>query len=218
MNQPDRRVAIVDDHPLLKAGLTVQLAEVGLEVELPELTSPHQIIEWIEQRSLACAVLDLGLPTDGGGLALIEPMVAAGTPVVVLTGETEPALLAETIGRGATVVLGKTEPLRDIVETIQLVCDGGHAKPHQRSALLAESQRRQRERDERLAPFLSLSPRERLVLAGLTEGRCVAELAERDFVSVQTVRTQIKSVLRKLGVRSQLEAVARANASGWCPD
>lgn len=209
------RIAIVDDHPLLRMGLAAHLTEVGLAVELPELQTAPQIVEWIGCRSLACVVLDLGLPTEGGGLALIEPVVATGTPVVVLTGETEPALLAESIGRGAQIVLEKAEPLAEIVEAIRLVCTGARVKPNQRSVLRAESQRLQQERDEQRAPFMTLSPREKQVLAGLMGGHGAAALAERDFVSVQTVRTQIKSLLRKLGVRTQLEAVARAHASHW---
>lgn len=215
MLEHPRRIAIVDDHPLLGSGLAAQLAEIGLAVELPELQAAPQIVEWISRRSLACVVLDLGLPTEGGGLALIEPVVATGTPVVVLTGETDPAMLAECIGRGAQLVLEKVDPLVEIVESIRLVCHGAQVKPNQWSVLRAESERLRQAQDERQAPFKALSRREKQVLAGLMEGHGAAALAERDFVSVQTVRTQIKSLLRKLGVRTQLEAVARAHASDW---
>ena len=53
------------------------------------------------------------------------------------------------------------------------------------------------------------------MLAALTEGRTAAEVAERSFVSLATVRTQIRGVLVKLGVTSQLAAVALARQSGW---
>ncbi len=66
--------------------------------------------------------------------------------------------------------------------------------------------------------FDNLSDRESQVLGGLMEGMSPAVLAERDFVSVQTVRTQIKNVLSKLGVNSQLAAVARAYEAGWNPN
>jgi DNA-binding NarL/FixJ family response regulator len=65
------------------------------------------------------------------------------------------------------------------------------------------------------AGFASLTPRERVVLAGLVGGLRPAEIARRDFVSVVTVRNQVQSILIKLNVHSQLEAVAVARWSGW---
>ena len=49
----------------------------------------------------------------------------------------------------------------------------------------------------------------------IAAGRCVAQIAEQSFVSVPTVRTQVRQVLAKLDVSSQLEAVALARRSGW---
>ena len=66
-------------------------------------------------------------------------------------------------------------------------------------------------------PFESLSRREGEVLCLLMEGHSVAKIAESSFVSIGTVRTQVKAILRKLGVNSQAAAVALAYRSGW-PD
>lgn len=63
--------------------------------------------------------------------------------------------------------------------------------------------------------FGSLTPRERAVLAGLVSGLRPADIARRDFVSVVTVRNQVQSILIKLNVHSQLEAVAVARWAGW---
>jgi DNA-binding NarL/FixJ family response regulator len=66
-----------------------------------------------------------------------------------------------------------------------------------------------------LSPFERLTARERKVLAALVEGLSAEEIAESHFVSLTTVRSQIRAVLQKLGVRSQLAAVAYANRVGW---
>ena len=71
------------------------------------------------------------------------------------------------------------------------------------------------DRDNRFMPFESLSRRENEVLCLLMEGHSVAKIAESSFVSVGTVRTQVKAILRKLGVNSQAAAVALAYRSGW---
>ena len=76
--------------------------------------------------------------------------------------------------------------------------------------------RRERDRS-RLAPFEMLTPKEEAVLIALSDGKSAADYAEEAFVSVFTVRGHIRSILTKLGVGSQLVAVALAHASGWLP-
>ena len=50
------------------------------------------------------------------------------------------------------------------------------------------------------------------------KGNRVDDIAQSDYVSVATVRSQVRSVLRKLGVQSQIQAVAMATKAGWSPD
>jgi DNA-binding NarL/FixJ family response regulator len=66
-----------------------------------------------------------------------------------------------------------------------------------------------------LAPFEELSAREREVLGALLDGKTANAIATTSFVSISTVRSQIRSVLQKLNVNSQLEAVAAATRCGW---
>lgn len=212
------RAVVVDDHPLLAFGLGAELERAGVATELAPLLSPAELVDWIGERSPDCLVVDLGLPIEGGGLALIGPAAARGVRVAVLTGETDLELWARCVVRGAEVVLAKSEPMADLVDAIVAVCAREPVRPQQRAHLLTEARRLEGERKRRLAPFGMLSRRERAVLGGLMDGHGPAQLAERDFVSVQTVRSQIKSVLRKLDARSQLEAVARAHACGWSPE
>ena len=65
--------------------------------------------------------------------------------------------------------------------------------------------------------FESLSIREREILDHLISGRQVREIAELSVVSEATVRTQVKSILSKLGVTSQLAAVTLALQTRWRP-
>ena len=69
----------------------------------------------------------------------------------------------------------------------------------------------------RLAPFEYLTPREQAVLGDLMDGHVAQEIASRSFVSVATVRSQIRAVLAKLSVHSQGGAVALAHRAGWRP-
>jgi DNA-binding NarL/FixJ family response regulator len=65
--------------------------------------------------------------------------------------------------------------------------------------------------------FHELTTREREVLGALMQGKSADTIAEESVVSVATIRTQIRSILAKLGVNSQLAAVARAQEVRWEP-
>lgn len=214
-----KRIVIVDDHPLLAAALHSELGRAGADVELLDATvGATELLNTVFANQPDCAVIDLGLPFPGGGSSLIAPIAQHDIRVVVLTGETERQLLARAADAGAEAVLSKSEPLTDIVETILMVAGGHAVRSAQRAELAAELRRLQAEQSQREAPFAGLSPRERQVLAGLMHGQGPALLAERNYVSVTTVRSQIRSVLSKLGVSSQLQAVAMAHQSGWNPE
>lgn len=66
-----------------------------------------------------------------------------------------------------------------------------------------------------LESFERLSPREQNVLISLMKGATARQIAEKDCVSLATVRSQIRSIISKLGVSSQLAAVVLAYQSGW---
>lgn len=68
-----------------------------------------------------------------------------------------------------------------------------------------------------LEDFEKLSPREQIVLMKLMQGATARQICEQDCVSIATVRSQIHSVISKLGVSTQLAAVVLAFQSGWPP-
>ncbi|MDH4074576.1 MAG: response regulator transcription factor [Acidimicrobiia bacterium] len=211
-----RQIVVVDDHPLLAIGLCRALERSGTVVEqLDPLVGAEQVLREVADRRPDCAVVDLGLPFAGGGSALIAPLVADDIRVVVLTGESDRLLLARSLMAGAEAVISKSEPLPDIVTTILLVTDGQPVRAGDRAELMADLRLVLHEQAKSDSLFAGLSPREQQVLAGLMDGHSAASLAERHFVSMATVRAQIRSVLTKLEVGSQLEAVALAHRHRW---
>lgn len=212
-----RRIGIVDDHPLLAVGLMRALERSGTVVDLLDpLVGAEQVVQAVSSCRPDCAVVDLGLPFAGGGLGLIQPLVAVDIRVVVLTGEADRLLLARSLMAGAEAVISKSEPLPDIVGTILQVTAGEPVRAGDRAELMNDLHRVLEEQGKRDSLFAALSPREQQVLAGLMDGHSAASLAERHYVSMATVRAQIRSVLNKLEVGSQLEAVALAHRNRWC--
>ena len=81
--------------------------------------------------------------------------------------------------------------------------------------LLCELHSHRRDRAAQLSRFHQLSVRESEVLEELMAGKAAADIATESYVSIATIRSQIKAILRKLEVNSQLAAVALAYRSGW---
>jgi DNA-binding NarL/FixJ family response regulator len=150
------------------------------------------------------------------GDSIIAEVVAAGVDVVVLTAEEDPVRLAECLAAGASRIVPKTLDLEvlmaQLADALEAPLERWTAREQR---ILAEASVRSEERRQRLAPFARLTSREADILAGLMGGLAATEIAEQSFVSLSTVRSQIRAVLAKLGVHSQLAAVALAHQSGW---
>ena len=136
----------------------------------------------------------------------------------MLTASTDPLLLASALEAGAHDVLPKTAPFPRLLAGIQQVLGGGSPDvENRRQDILRDARAARMEADRRLAPFLALTPREQEVLGMLMDGLQAAAIAEASYVSLATVRSQIRSILTKLGVSSQLAAVSMAIQAGWTP-
>jgi two-component system nitrate/nitrite response regulator NarL len=118
---------------------------------------------------------------------------------------------------GASEIVDGTEPFDQLFRTITRLLRFGHPRRNdgESPTPLASTPTNPSRRDSHLQTFASLTDREKVVLAELLEGHCAEEIAEAAFVSISTIRSQIKSILQKLGVNSQLAAVALARRSGW---
>jgi DNA-binding NarL/FixJ family response regulator len=214
-------VLLVDDHSLFAQSVEIGLRAAGLSARRVEPRSAAHIVAECSSEDGAIVLLDLRLGTgaDGvpiDGLDLVAPITDAGCRVVVMTGETGDGTWGTAVERGALTVLPKDCDLETLVQVLATV-HAGRPVLHEgrRQDLLAAARRERAEEERRLAPFRSLSPREDEVLRRLAVGSPAAAIAAAAYVSEATVRTQIRAVLTKLGVTSQLQAVALARRAGW---
>ncbi len=211
-----RRVLLVDDHELLGQILVEALHGEGIEAEAcsgPDAAAVHAAVA---RFSPTIVLLDLDLGRLGHGRDLIPALVEAGATVVVLTGNRDRIVHAECLAAGAAGVLGKSEPFEKVLAAIEAVAERGTAvSADERHALLTELRMKKLEERTRLEPFERLTRREREVLRALANGQRAAEIAERSYVSIETVRSQIRAILVKLNASSQLAAVAMARRAGW---
>ena len=160
------------------------------------------------------ALLDLalgrdraGAPVDGGDL--VAPLVAAGWRVLILSASTDHVRVGAALACGAVGWLPKNAPFPSLLRSLADAAHGRDVMAPERRQLLIDLHRRTlSDRQARQARIDSLTRREREVLVRLAEGHRAQAVAAEFVVSLATVRTQIRSILAKLGVSSQLEAVA----------
>ena len=210
------RLLLVDDHRLLVETLQMSLSQAGFDVSVAPCGSFAEVLAEAAAVRPTLVVLDLDLQGAGFGYDLIGPLRELGAEVLVLTGTTDRTELARCLEAGALGVASKAVGFANVLDQVRRTAAGENVTPITvRAQLLADLAAQRRADDRRRAPFESLSARERDVLRLICEGRQAAAIASASFVSLATVRTQIRSILLKLDVTSQVAAAALARQGGW---
>lgn len=210
-------ILLVEDHHLIAQSLGMAFAAEQMQVRIADLTGPEQLMASVAADPPDIALVDLELGGEiGDGTALIRPLTDLGVRVLVVSAVTDWRRLVCTLEHGAVGYLSKSGSFDNLLESVLKLVRGEHLmSPEQRQHLVNELRcRRERERGQ-WEPFDRLTRREQQVLGALGNGRSVACIAEEWVVSEATVRSQVRGVLMKLGVGSQLEAVALATRAGW---
>lgn len=211
-------LVIVDDHELLAQSLALAFSRDGIDASVLVPTTDAAILDAVADARPALVLLDLMLGAIGASLPLIDPIRSLGADVVIMTGEENPIAWAECFEAGAADVVSKSEAFETLVDRISAIAVGRSVHTEARRAeYLALLREHRLTETVRLEPFERLTAREREVLAYLLEGVAAEEIADRTFVALATVRSHIRAILTKLGVNSQLAAVAAARHAGWVP-
>jgi two-component system, NarL family, nitrate/nitrite response regulator NarL len=216
----ERRVLIVEDHRLFAEAVDLALSVEGYAVHRievpPDPGSPGALVTEIVKQQPLVVLLDLDLGRFGDGVRLIEPIARSGANVIVVTGSTDRARWGDAVQAGARKVLSKSQPLSDILATVRRIIAGLPVMDREeREELVSEWTRFREELHEVRERLEQLTNREGVVLGHLMKGRAVRQIAGMSTVSEATVRTQVKSILAKLEVSSQLAAVGMAHEIGW---
>ena len=200
MHVTTTRVLVIDDHRVFTDLLALGL---GLQADLECVAVAHTAHEGLAAAAatdFAVALVDLQLP-DASGLDTIGRLrkLRPHARVVVLTAHPRPDLAERALAAGAVGFLGKDAPLARILAAVR-TADADH--PVLDPALPVAR------------PGVRLTPREHDVLRQLGLGLDATRAAAALGMSVATARGHIKSLLAKLDVHSQLDAVVSAERLG----
>jgi two-component system, NarL family, nitrate/nitrite response regulator NarL len=213
------RVLVVDDHDLFVQALVLALRLEGFGAEGVPATDRESVMAAVEGLEPRVVLLDIALgPEQERGTALIQPVRERGAAVIVVTALDDREEHAACFEAGALSVIHKSTSMDRLVVAAREALEMRSVQSkHDRDELLTELYRNRAARVEQTRPFERLTPREQQVLAALVEGKTAEMIAAHSTVSITTVRSQIQSLLLKLGVRTQLGAVALARQAGWTP-
>lgn len=211
---PHSSILIVDVHELVGWSLAWCLRDAGEPAAFCPARSVDDIPGIVRRGAPGLLVLELrlGCHADGhrvDGPGLIGTVTDRGWRAVVLTGTAGQTEIGAALDAGAFGWMPKTLPFPALLSRLRAARAGRPIMPEdQRRALVERSREQTSEREHDRAALSTLTPRELDVLTHLAAGRRPQAIAARFSVSPHTVRAQIRSVLVKLEVRSQLEAVA----------
>jgi|SRR6516225_6783153 DNA-binding NarL/FixJ family response regulator len=198
------RVFSVDDHPLLREGLTAIINSQPDMLLVAEASTAEDAIQQFRKHRPDVTLMDLRLPDKSG----IEAMAAVRAEFpeakfIMLTTFEGDVEIQRALEAGAQAYILKTMPPKELVEVIRQVHAGKKRVPPQVAAKLAEHLS-----DE------DLTAREIEVLGQIAGGNRNRDIAEKLFITEETVKVHIKHIMDKLGASDRTQAVAIALRRG----
>ena len=205
------RVAIADDHVLVRRGLADLLSDTPDLTVTGEAGSGDEVLALLRSARVDVLVLDLNMPAPSG-LDLIKTIRAEfdTLPVLVLSAHPEDQYAVRVVRAGAAGYLTKESAEADLVQAVRRVAAGQRYL----TPVLAEALLDALDVDPDAAPHAALSDREYQVLRLIASGKPVGMVAEQLSLSVKTVSTYRTRLLKKMGMANNAELTRYALEQG----
>lgn len=212
------RVLLVDDHALVRKGIEELLQSRGVQV-VASVSSGEEGVRRARELSSDVILLDIKMP-GMNGIETLKQLRATGvrTPVVMLTMSRADEDLGAALRAGAQGYLLKDIDPERLVPTLEGVLRGDSVVAEEMVGTLAHLVRADAGAEaatpRRETPFSDLTPRELEILDHIAEGLSNKMIARALDISDGTVKLHVKAILRKLGMRSRVEAAVTAVKHG----
>ena len=210
------RVVLVDDHPLVLAGVKAVLLATDDITVVGEASSGGAALKLIADIAPDIAVIDISL-ADISGIEIATRLVQAGSPVRVLalSVHEDRAYVQQLLGIGAKGYLLKRSAAEELARAIRAIAGGGtYLDP----AIAAKAVSYDQAPAHQPADGESLSPRETDVLRLIAQGHSNKEIAARLSISIKTVETYKARAAGKLALHTRADIVRHAATQGWLED
>ncbi|MDO4720644.1 MAG: response regulator transcription factor [Peptostreptococcaceae bacterium] len=205
------RMAIVDDHSLMREGLAKILQmESGFEV-VKKASDGMEIVSELEgEKEIDVLLLDINLP-QLSGIEVLKKIRKSGTDikVIMLTIHDDREYLLESLNAGANGYVLKDAQSDDLIRAIETVYSGGSYVHPSLAGELFHEMNRQRVRKE-TGVGNALTKRESEVLCLIAKGQSNKGISDKLHISEKTVKNHVSSILRKLHLQDRTQAAIYA--------
>jgi two-component system, NarL family, response regulator LiaR len=202
------RVAVVNDYEIVVAGVAAMLAPYYGRVNVVELDTGLPVAQNVD-----VILYDTFAAVQGDGVDLDDLVQGSDARVVIFSWNLQSELVIAAIDRGAAGYLSKGLAADQIVAAIEAVHRGETVVPPESAESVDEPVN-----GEWPGREVALSAREAEVLALITQGLSNQEIAERTYLSINSVKTYIRTAYRKIDVSRRSQAVAWGMQHGFQPD
>ncbi len=203
------RVALVDDHSIVRRGLSAYLAAQPGIIIVGEASSGEEALNHASQWQADVIVMDVLMPGGINGIETTRRLkrLLPQTQIVVLSGYADDARIIGALRAGAITYVEKDSQPEQLLAAIRGAAQG--------TAVFEPALMQRVVQAQTMAHSDVLTEREGDVLRLLAEGLTNAEIAGRLAVSEETVKTHVASILRKLGLAHRTQAAIYALRHGW---
>ncbi len=207
------RVLIADDHPVVRNGLALQLAQDPNIKVVGETGQGDEVLTLVRTTKPDVVLLDAVIPgLKTGELVRRLKTRYPAIKIIVFSGYDDPALVRGLFAAGVDGYMLKEEMLTRVVEAVHEVMHGGVPLSSRVAAAMRE--RWYDEMSARSVTQAPLTPREREVLQWMAQGLSNRAIAEKLHVTERTVKFHVGNILHKLEARTRVEAVRIAIEKG----
>ena len=202
MSEPCR-VLIVDDHEIVRSGLTLLLKSNGYTIA-GTIKSGAEVIPFLRTEAVDIILLDLSLP-DVHGLTILAELVGVyDASVIVLSGELDGAACESAIKMGARALVSKSDPSPTILKALSEVQAGNTFHAPSIQDILAT----------RAPAEISFSPRQMAILHFFANGETNKEIGYRLRIAAPTVSFHLREIREKIGVAHNKKIIEKARSLG----
>ena len=205
--QRPMRLAIVNYYEMVVAGVAAMLAPHFERVAVVELDARMPVVSDVD-----VVLYDTFGQVQGDGVDLAELVDGGSARVVIFSWNTQPDLVQRAIAKGAAGYLSKAMTGDEIVAALEAIRAGELVTPG-----FVDTQGRSAN-GEWPGRDAGLTAREAEVLALITQGLSNQEIAQRSYLSINSVKTYIRTAYRKIGVTRRAQAVVWGMKNGFEPD
>jgi len=207
----ETNILIIEDHELTRFGLKTAFEACDFITGIYEAESAEAGLEILDKKNVDLIIMDLGLPgMDGIEATQRVREINKDIKVVILTSHNDEQEVLNSLKAGANAYCSKEINPKRLIQVVQSVLDGAAWFDPAISHVVLQAATKSQSAQVKPDKDYGLTSREAQILKLITEGYSNNEIANELFVSINTTKAHVASILQKLEVDDRLQAALKA--------